>query len=132
MFGTLDMKGQLVPVIRHGIRTGDDIRICYTNLNRRIEFSRITFEKHLMCLKGDIGALTEYCRICIIYIDQFRGCGTSKKAMAVKKLYEMGRHTDPVAIEDGQTYAKGLEDIKGPAPRAAKGGTLICGRYGGN
>lgn len=47
----------------------------------------------------------------------------AKKAMAAKKLDEMERHTSPVAIENGQTYAKGLEDIKGPAPRAAKGGS---------
>lgn len=64
-----------------------------------------------------------------VYIDQkeplnsFVAVEQAKKAMAAKKLDEMERHTSPVAIENGQTYAKGLEDIKGPAPRAAKGGS---------
>ncbi|KAH7330016.1 hypothetical protein BKA65DRAFT_480185 [Rhexocercosporidium sp. MPI-PUGE-AT-0058] len=70
VFGTLDTKGQLIPVIRHGIWTGNHFQMLYPDMNKKIDFSCITFEKHLMCLKGDIEALTEYCRICIRQIDQ--------------------------------------------------------------
>ncbi|KAH6696594.1 hypothetical protein BKA61DRAFT_251279 [Leptodontidium sp. MPI-SDFR-AT-0119] len=61
---------ELVPVVRHGCRARDDDRVCHTKLNKRIDFRHITFEKHLVCLQRDIGAPTEYCRICIRHIDQ--------------------------------------------------------------
>ncbi len=67
---------------------------------------------------------TEYCRICISAIDQgktlssFEAVEQVKVAMAVKKLDEMGQHSDPV--EDGQLFVEELEDIEGYAPCAAK------------
>ncbi|CZT08655.1 uncharacterized protein RAG0_13661 [Rhynchosporium agropyri] len=94
VFGTLNMKGQLVPVMRHGYRVGDDLQLSHTNLNTIIDFSIITFERHLVCFNRDVGALTEYCRICIRHLDQkvplssFVAVKQTKRAMATKRLEE--------------------------------------------
>ncbi|XMA20340.1 hypothetical protein WAI453_013131 [Rhynchosporium graminicola] len=123
VFGTLDQKGQLVPVMRHGFRAGDSIQIRHTDLNKITDFSLITFESHLVCFKGDVGALTEYCRIYIRHIDQkvplssLVAVEQTRRAMATMRLGEIERHTSPFVIKDEQTYTRGLKDVKGPAPR---------------
>ncbi|KAL2063226.1 hypothetical protein VTL71DRAFT_5030 [Oculimacula yallundae] len=123
VFGTLNIKGQLVPVMRHGCRAGDDLQLCHTNLNTMIDFSIITFERHLVCFNRDVGALTKYCRIYIRHVDQkvplssFVAVKQTKRAMATKRLGEIERHTSPLVIKDGQAYTRRVEDVIGPTPR---------------
>lgn len=94
VFGVLDKHGRLIPRIRNTTLKGDVFNSAGLSQDKEVNLDSIIFAPHLKHLRYDTETLTEYCRVCLKFINQGKPLRTSEavkqaeEAMAAKRLDE--------------------------------------------